>query len=50
MDKIIALKELLEKIEDLAISVEDRIEEGDDLAIARDLIEELREEIEFRME
>ena len=50
MEKHVFLEELLEKVEELAAAIEEREVDGDDLSIAHDLIDELRDEIKFRLE
>ncbi len=48
--KHIHLEELLQKVQDLSDAVEERIQEGEDLATAQELLDELRDEISFRLE
>ena len=44
------LEDLINRIDELALTLEERADEGDDLALARDLVEELREEVVFKLE
>ena len=46
----IHLEELLKKVEDLSEAIDERVQEGEDLTIAQELIDELRDEIKFRLE
>jgi len=49
--KAIVIEELLHKVDELARTLEDREEvDGDEWAIARDLVDELRDEIYFRLD
>lgn len=42
------IEELLNKIDDLSESLEEKEQQGENFSIAIELIQELREEIEFR--
>ena len=44
------IEELLLKIDDLAKTLEEREQQGEDLAFARQLVEELRDDIEYRLD
>ena len=46
----IHLEELLKKVEDLSEAIDERVQEGEDLTLAQELIDELRDEIKFRLE
>ena len=50
MDKQLFLEDLMTKIEDIATAIEEREEQGEDLSIAHDLVDELRDELQFRLE
>ena len=50
MERHLFLEELLVKVEDLAQTIEEREQEGEDLSLAHELIDELRDEIIFRFE
>ena len=50
MQRNIFLEELLAKIDDLERTLEERAEEGEDLTLAIDLVSELRDDIEYRLD
>ena len=50
MEQHISLEELLTKIEDIARILEDRMVEGDDLSEAQDLVDELRDVIQYKLD
>lgn len=50
MDKTAFLEDLLHKVQDLATVIKEREEAGEDLSIARDLVDELEDEVRFRLE
>ena len=48
--KNFVLEELLAKIDDLERTLEERAAEGEDLSLAIELVSELREDIEYRLD
>lgn len=50
MQRHVFLEELLTKVNDLHSAIEERVEEGEDLSLAIELLDELRDEIAYRLE
>ncbi len=50
MQKHVFLEDLLKKVEDLSEALEERMQEGEDLTLAQEMLDELRDEIKFRLE
>jgi len=50
MQKHVFLEDLLRKVEELSQALDEREQEGEDLTLAQELLDELRDEIKFRLE